>query len=145
MIVVDTTMLALAVGTDHPLRDAARRLIGAIAARAIEATTTPEVIQEFAHIRARRHDRTDAAAVARRYAELFAPLLVVEPAHLEHGLRLFSGHPEVGAFDAVLAATALAHEASALVSADSDFRVIAGLRHVMPGTGAFEEMLTAGR
>lgn len=131
----------LAVGADHGLRDAARRLVDAVASRALEATTTPEVIQEFAHIRARRHGRGDAAGLARRYAELLSPLLVVEPDHLERGLRLFEQHPELGAFDAVLAATALAHEAQALVSADADFRVVPGLRHVAPDTSAFEELL----
>ncbi len=144
MIVVDTTILALAVGAEHDLREPARRLVGAVAARTLDATTTPEVIQEFAHVRARRRGREDAAALARRYAELFAPLLVVEAEHLERGLRLFEQHPDLGAFDAVLAATALAHDASALVSADTDFRVIPGLRLVAPGTDAFEKLLTSG-
>ena len=144
MIVVDTTILALAVGAEHDLREAARRLVDAVASRSLEATTTPEVIQEFAHIRARRHGRVDAAGLARRYAELLSPLLVVEADHLDRGLRLFEEHPELGAFDAVLAATALAHEAQALVSADADFRVVPGLRHVAPGTPAFEELLAQG-
>lgn len=144
MIVVDTTILALAVGAEHDLREAARRLVDAVASRSLEATTTPEVIQEFAHIRARRHGRVDAAGLARRYAELLSPLLVVEADHLDRGLRLFEEHPELGAFDAVLAATALAHEAQALVSADADFRVVPGLRHVAPGGPAFEELLAHG-
>lgn len=141
MIVVDTTILALAVGSPHQLREPALRLVDAVSDRTLEATTTPEVIEEFAHIRARRHGRADATRLARRYAELFAPLLMVEPAHLERGLRLFAEHAELGAFGAVLAAAALAHEASALVSADADFRVVTGLRHVLPGTPAFEELL----
>ncbi len=99
------------------------------------------MLQEFAHIRARRHGRADAARLARRYGELLSPLLVVEAGHLERGLRLFEEHRELGAFDAVLAATALAHEASALISADADFRVVRGLHHVAPGTDAFEELL----
>lgn len=138
---VDTTILVLAVGADHPLREAARQLVDPVAARALEATTTAEVIQEFAHVRARRRGRADAADLARRYAELFAPLLAVEADHLERGLRLFAEHPELGAFDAVLAATAMVHEASALVSADTDFRVVPGLRSIVPGTAAFRELL----
>jgi predicted nucleic acid-binding protein len=102
------------------------------------------VIQEFAQIRARRYGRGDAARLARRFAELLSPLLVVEAEHLERGLRLFEVHPELGAFDAVLAATALSHGARALVSADMDFRVVGGLRHVAPGTVAFEELLVRG-
>ena len=89
MIVVDTTILALAVGTEHELRDAARRLVSAVTSRSLEAATTPEVIQEFAHVRARRYGRADAAQLGRRYSELLSPLLVVESDHLERGLRLF--------------------------------------------------------
>lgn len=140
MIVVDTTILVLAVGADHELREAARRTVAAVAARNVEATTTPEAIQEFAHVRGRRRGRRDAAGLARRYAELFAPLVVVEAEHLERGLRLFEAHPELGAFDAVLAAAALAHDAT-LISADGDFAVVPDLRHVMPGTPAFEALL----
>ncbi len=141
MIVLDTTVLVLAVGTEHPLRDAARRLVDSVAARMVEATTTPEVVQEFAHVRARRRGRRDAAALARRYAELLSPLLVIEADHLHRGLRLFEEHPELGAFDAVLAAAALANEATALISADGGFAVVPRLRHVAPGTPAFEELL----
>lgn len=140
MIVVDTTILVLAVGAHHELREPARRLVDAVASLSIEATTTPEVIQEFAHVRARRRGRRDAAALARRYAELFAPLLVVEAAHLERGLSLFEEHPELGAFDAVLAAVASAHDA-ALISADNDFGVVPRLRHVAPGTPPFDALL----
>lgn len=141
MIVVDTTILVLAVGSEHPLRDPARRLVSAVAARVVEATTTPEVIQELAHVRARRRGRRDAAALATRYAELFAPLLTIQPEHLLRGLRLFEDHPELGAFDAVLAAATIAQDAAALVSADGDFKVIPGLRFAAPGTREFDALL----
>jgi hypothetical protein len=42
----------------------------------------------------------------------------------------------------VLAAATIAHEADALVSADADFEGIADLRHIAPGTQAFEDLLT---
>jgi predicted nucleic acid-binding protein len=132
------------VGREHALRAACRRLVGAVRSGTIEATTTPEVIQEFAHIRARRRGRTDAVALSRRYAEMLAPLLVAEPVHLERGLGLFEQHPALGAFDAVLAAVALAHEADAFVSADGDFAVVPGLRYIAPGTPAFDDLIRGG-
>jgi hypothetical protein len=101
------------------------------------------VIQEFVYVRARRRGRIDAVDLARKYADLLSPLLVVEADHLERGLRLFEEHPELGAFDAVLAAAAMAHDAP-LVSADADFGVVPGLRHIAPGTPAYEELLAAG-
>ena len=65
MIILDTTVLAYAVGEDHPLREPCRRLLAAHANGSIEATTTVEVLQEFTHVRARRRSRQDAARLTR--------------------------------------------------------------------------------
>jgi predicted nucleic acid-binding protein len=89
VIVLDTTVLVYAVGGEHPLREPSRRLVEAIGAGRIDATTTVEVIQEFVHIRARRQGRADAAKVGRNFAELLAPLLVVQESRVEGGLRIF--------------------------------------------------------
>lgn len=132
MIVLDTTVLIYAKGADHPLRRPCRKLIEAIAAGRIEATTTVEAIQEFAHVRSRRRDRGDAAALGRDYAQLLSPLLAVTSEHLSLGLGLFEDGESIGAFDAVLAAAAIDVGAEALVSADVDFGQVADLRHVVP-------------
>ena len=132
MIVLDTTVLAYAVGTDHPLQAPCRRLVRAIADGEVIATTTIEVIQEFAHVRAWRRDRKDAAELARDYLELLSPLLIVEEPDLREGLRLFEENPDIGAFDAILAAAAHAAGADALVSADAGFSAIANIHHVVP-------------
>jgi predicted nucleic acid-binding protein len=100
------------------------------------------VIQEFAHVHGRRRPRAVAARLARRYAEGLTPLLVVDRGILEAGLDLYERHEELGAFDAVLAAVAIAHDASALVSADADFSVVSGLRVMAPGSNAFDELLS---
>lgn len=134
MIVVDTTVLVYAVGTDHSLRQPARRLVEAIGAGSVRATTSVEVIQEVAHVRARRHGRQDAAALARSYAALLAPLLAVGERELDAGLRLFERHPELGAFDGVLAAAALERGAEALVSADRAFAQVRRLPFVELGS-----------
>lgn len=126
MRVLDTTVLVYAVGAEHPLREPARRLVAAVAEGTVQASTTPEVLQEFAYVRARRRGREDARALTLEYAELLAPLLVVETRHLTAGLELWRTHPELGAFDAVLAAVALAHDAP-LVSADAAFGAVPAL------------------
>lgn len=130
MIVLDTTVLVYAVGDDHALRESARAIVEAVEAGTVEATTTVEAIQEFVHVRARRRDRADAAALGRAYATLFSPLLQVTEEHLAGGLRLFEREEALGAFDAVLAAAAMAAKADALVSADRSFGGIRGLRWV---------------
>ena len=132
MIFLDTTVLVYAKGADHELREPCRTLIAAIAAADIAATTSTEVIQEFVHVRARRRGRADAAALGRDYASLLAPLVSVSTETLHAGLSLFASDEQLGAFDAVLAATAIAVGATALVSADAAFAAVAGIDHVVP-------------
>lgn len=141
MIVLDTTVLVYAKGADHSLREPCRDLIGAIARGAVEATTSVEAIQEFVHVRARRRDREDAAALGRDYAETLSPLLEVDRDSLVSGLRIFEGTEGVGAFDAVLAAAALAAGATALVSADGGFGNVADLPHVLPDAAGVASLL----
>jgi predicted nucleic acid-binding protein len=130
VIVLDTTVLVYAVGDRHELREPARALVDAVASGAVRATTTLEAIQEFAHVRARRRNRKDAATLASLYADLLSPLLEIGEAELRTGLRLFERHEALDPFDAVLAASAMALEATALVSADRAFGAVKGLRFV---------------
>lgn len=132
MIVLDTTVLVYAKGTDHPLRDSCRLLVEAIADGRLQATTTVEVIQEFAHVRARRRGRADAAALACDFAELLAPLTAPTERDLVEGLALFERSRRLGAFDAVLAAAAVTLGATAVVSADDGFSEIRSIEHVVP-------------
>jgi predicted nucleic acid-binding protein len=141
VIVLDTTVLVYAKGAEHPLREPCRELIAAIAAGDVAATTTAEAIQEFVHVRARRRDRSDAAALGRDYAELLSPLLPVAREHLERGLVLFERSQGLGAFDAVLAAAALETGATALVSADGGFGEVAGLPHLAPDARGIAALL----
>lgn len=140
VIVFDTTVLVYAKGDEHPLREACRKLIGGAAEGRIEATTTIEVIQELAHVRARRRGVADAAALARDYAELLSPLLPLERDHLEHGLTLFETVDGVGAFDGVLAAAAIDAGAK-LISADRGFAAVPELSHVFPDAAGVGSLL----
>ncbi len=143
MTVLDTTVLVCAVGADHLPRGPCQLLIRAIAAGTMLATTTSEVIQEFTHARARRRDRRDAAELARDFIELLSPLLIVEEIDLREGLRLFEEGAGFGSFDAVLAASAHAAGAEALVSADSGFSGIAAIRDVVPDVEGVRGLLLA--
>jgi hypothetical protein len=142
VIVLDRTVLVYAVGDLHEFREPCQNLIVAIERGDVTATTTVEVIQEFAHVRARRRSRDDAARTAEAYISLLSPLLIVEESDLRGGLALFQRHPEMGAFDAVLASAALSIEAEALVSADPGFAVVKDLHHVIPNTSGIEALLT---
>jgi predicted nucleic acid-binding protein len=142
LIVLDTTVLVYAKGRAHRLREPCRRLIDAIADGRVEAATTVEVIQEFVHVRAQRRERSDAAGLGRDYVDLLSPLLAVTDEHLRRGLSLFASNERLGSFDAVLAATAIDVDASALVSADAAFADVAGLSHVVPDHDGVEKLIS---
>ena len=141
MIVLDTTVLVYATGTEHPLREPCRRLVEAVSHSQIEASTTVEVIQEFVHVRGRRRPRADAADLGTAYADLLAPLLPVTVADVLAGLRLYRASNRLGAFDAVLAAAALATHADALVSANMAFAEVRRLGHVVPDDASVSQLL----
>ncbi|HXH59221.1 type II toxin-antitoxin system VapC family toxin [Iamia sp.] len=130
MIALDTTVLVYAVGTDHPLLEPSRSIVRAVGDGRLAATTTVEVIQEFAHVRARRRDRREASERAAEFAALLAPLLQPDAEDLRDGLDLFAAGPRLGAFDGVLAAVVARHErVTGLVSADRAFAEVTGLVH----------------
>jgi len=106
----------------------------------VDGATTVEVVQEFAHIRARRRPRRDAVDASRAFASSLT-MLMATPDDLDRGLRLFADHPRLGSFDAVLAAVAIGHGAEALVSADSGFAGIPGLRWIDPATPALDALI----
>jgi predicted nucleic acid-binding protein len=145
VILLDTTVLVHALGDDHALRAPCRSLIDAIGDRGLRATTTAEVIQEFVHVRSRRHGREDAAALGRRFADLLSPLHGVDEDDLRSSLDLFVVHDSLGPFDAVLAATVLRNDhIHTLVSTDRAFGRVRDLDWADPSRTTDRERLGIG-
>ena len=136
MILLDTTILVYAVGTEHPLRAPSRGLMELIRDGIVRASTTVEVLQEFAHVRSRCRPRAEAAERAREYAVGFSPLARPDEDDLFAGLALFQDSADLGPFDAVLAATALRRK-WALASADRSFEQVDGLAYLDPSSPRF--------
>jgi predicted nucleic acid-binding protein len=141
VIVVDSNVLLYAVGTDHPHREASKRLFDAVAAGTVAATTTPDVIQEFTHVYGRRRTRRDASRHARRFAILLGPLVATTNDVVVPALDLYERYEGLDAFDALLAAAARHEGASALVSADRAFAEVKRLPFVELGSPKFDELL----
>jgi predicted nucleic acid-binding protein len=138
LILLDTTILVYAVGGQHALRGSCRRVLALAQEAAVRATTTTQVVQEFAHVRARRSSRSEAAGLARAFATGLGPLVRPDFDDLAEGLALFEEIVQLGAFDAVLAATARRRR-WALASADRAFAIVGGLVHIDPASPRFLE------
>lgn len=127
---VDTAVLALAVGSEHPLRATCRSLVEAAANGSVELHASAELVQEFCFHRLRRSSRADAVAQARDVAAL----CVLHPvdADVVDGMLGLVETTRLGGRDAVHAATALLHGFDAIVSPDQDFDGVPGLRRLDP-------------
>ena len=144
MILLDTTILVYAVGTEHPLRAPTRGLLELVGDGTVRASTTVEVVQEFAQVRSRRRPRAEATARAIEYATGLAPLARPDEEDLLHGLDLFGASADLGPFDTVLAATALRRSWS-LASADRAFGRIDHLFYLDPSAPTFfDDVRAAG-
>lgn len=141
MIVLDTNVLAYAVGSEHALREPCRAIVRAIESGRVEASTTSLVIQEFVHVRSRRTSRLEAAATGRAFVTLLSPLVPVRDQDVVGALSLFETHPGLDAFDALLAAATLASGAEALVSNDQGYASVTGLRSFAPGSPELSALL----
>ncbi|MBV9120023.1 MAG: type II toxin-antitoxin system VapC family toxin [Chloroflexi bacterium] len=130
MILIDTSVLHYAVGSDYPLKDPCVRIIQRLAPTGSVATTF-EVVQEFMHVFSRRRPRELAVDLARSYA-IALQLLPVTSDDLQLGISLFEAIPGLGGFDCVLAAVALNRHVEALVSADRGFGEVDGLPWLDP-------------
>jgi predicted nucleic acid-binding protein len=138
VIVLDTTVLVYALGADHPLRGPVRALLEAAHDEVVRLTTTVEVIQEFAHVVARRRGRKEAVVRAKDYLVGLSPLAQPEEGDLLEGLGIFGRLDSLGSFDSVLAAMALRRN-WALASADRAFSRVEGLLHLDPSSSRFVE------
>ena len=139
-LVLDTNVLAYAVGDDHPFRGPCRELVDAIGDGRPSATTTVEVLQEFAYVHGRRRTRSDATSRALRYAALLAPLFPLTAEHLAAGVLLWQRHDALSSLDAILAASCI-NTGATLVSADKAFTRVRDLDHVVPDARGVKRLI----
>jgi predicted nucleic acid-binding protein len=127
---VDTNVFVYAVGDSHRLRDRAQALIRAAESGLVSISTTPYVVQEFAHVCGTRRSRAETDELARDVARAGSPLLPAVEQDVPVALTLFREHRRLDAFDALLAAVAIREQTEGLISADRGFRAVPGLRWV---------------
>jgi predicted nucleic acid-binding protein len=130
VLILDTNVFVYALGGEHPLRKPCRELLDRVGSRSLVATTTAAVLQEFAHVVARRRPRAAAVEAASDLAHALGPTLPMTSAHVGPALRIFRAYPALSSFDAFLVAAALDADADALVSADRHLRAVTEL-HVL--------------
>lgn len=130
-VFVDTSVLLLARGLPHPLREDCRAFLRACRDRGVVIHVSVEALQEFTFHRLRRKTREDVLIEARALREG----VVMHPfddAVVDEMLRLLQ-ESRLRGRDAVHAATAGVAGFDSIVTADQDFDGTPGLRAVAPG------------
>lgn len=120
------------MGSDHPLREPCRAIVRLARAGKLDGVASPDLIQEFVHLRARRTgDRVGACEMARDVALLCRFDDLTERDAIA-ALDLFVRHDRLTARDASFAAFALNRGVDAILSVDRDLDGIDGLTRVDP-------------
>lgn len=129
---LDTNIFVYARGRDHSYRDPCRSVLRAARDGHIQPEASVEVVQEFAHLLLRRAvDRAQAleeAAEVRGQVRLHA----FDADVLQRALSLLGRYPDLGARDAVHAATALEAGVGRIVSVDRVFDSLSELDRIDP-------------
>jgi hypothetical protein len=128
----DTAVFIYAVGGKHPHREPCRELVHLLAEEEITADISAEAVQEYLHVRTRKGvGRSQAVDEARSIVAL-CRVHDVTMTELQVGLQLFRTHGDLHMRDAIHAATALACQASVLVSPDRAFDDVPGIERLDP-------------
>lgn len=128
---LDTAIPAYVYGKDHDLKQPCIDVMAAVSTGRLRAQASVEMVQELLFHRLRKVDRALALVQAHDAAEacLLHPF---DEAVMERMFDLVAEHPRIRGRDAVHAATALEHGIPAIISPDTAYDDIPGLRRVDP-------------
>ncbi len=133
---VDTNVFLYARGLEHPYRQPCRRILDGARRGWVQLEASAELVQEFAHVLLRRgvhrEDAVDEAHEVRRQCRVHA----FDSQVLNLALGMVRHYPQLGARDAIHAATAVAVGAPQLLSADQVFDAVGEVHRVDPAHAA---------
>ena len=130
MIFIDSNIPMYLLGSAHPHKADARRLLEEAIAAGDRLVTSAEVLQELLHRYSaigRREAIQPAFDALRGVADDVFP---VTPADVERAKDLLLGHPDLSARDALHVAVMQHHEVSRVMSFDGGFDEIPGITRI---------------
>lgn len=130
MIFVDTNVPMYLVGRPHPYKIDAQLALERLAGERRRLVTSSEVFQEllYRYVSAERYDRIESAFAVLR--DIVDEVLAVEEADVFAAKDLVHAHPRLAARDAVHAATMRRREITEILTFDSGFDELTGIRRL---------------
>lgn len=128
MKLIDTNIILYSLGREHPLREPCRKLIARIASGEIAANIDIEVLQEILYVYTYRNERAKGIAVCRYLLDIFPNPFSVTKNDISATISFMDKYPSLVSRDAIHAAVVLNNKLKGIISEDSDFDMIKGLK-----------------
>jgi len=130
---IDANLVMYSLGGPHPLREPCKRVLKKIASGEITTVTNAEILQEILH-RYFSLGKPDLAEIA--YASTVQLCMTVFPVTVAETDKALEWMKKIGSItsrDAIHAATMIHHGIKEIISTDSHFDLIPGIKRVVPG------------
>jgi len=129
---IDTNIFIYSVGRDHPLKSNCASAIRRIRDEGIRAILNTEIIQEILYRYQSMRELPLGIKLAREAMALSSKILPVTEGDLSLAIKLLESHPRIDTRDAFHAATMINNEIEEIISTDSHFDLIPGIKRIDP-------------
>ncbi len=129
---IDTNIFIYSVGRDHPLKSNCASAIRRLRDGGIRAIVNTEIIQEILYRYQSLKELRLGIKLAKEAMALSSKILPVTERDLALAIELLESHPQIDTRDAFHAATMINNEVKEIISTDSHFDLIRGIKRIDP-------------
>lgn len=128
MKLIDTNIIIYSLGKEHPLKEPCRSFIAKIASGEIAANIDVEVLQEVLYVYTYRNERIKGIAACRYLLDIFPNPFPVSKNEISLAISFMDKYPSIVSRDAIHAAVVVNNKLKGIISEDSDFDIIKGIK-----------------
>jgi predicted nucleic acid-binding protein len=125
---IDTNIILYSLGREHPLKEPCRSLVAKIASGEIAANIDVEVLQEVLYVYTHRNERAKGIEACRYLLDIFPNPFSVSKNEIFSAISFMDKYPSLISRDAIHASVVVNNKLKGIISEDSDFDMIKGLK-----------------
>lgn len=128
MKLIDTNIILYSLGRKHPLKEPCRRLIAKIVSGEIAANIDIEVLQEVLYVNTYRNERIKGIDTCRYLLDIFPNPFPVSKNEISLAISFMDKYSSLVSREAIHAAVVVNNKLKGIISEDSDFDAIKGIK-----------------
>lgn len=128
MKLIDTNIILYSLAKEHPLKEPSRRLITKIVSGELTANINVDVLQEILYVYAHRNERAKGIKACSYLLDIFHSPYPITKTDVSLAITLREKHRLLSSRDAIHAAVVINNKLKGIISEDSDFDIITGLK-----------------